>query len=311
MVFISHKKDKRGRNILTGNIVFIILNVTFLSILMIFVFSRTGYIGDGNAPILEERTAKQIAMALNYAKPSMMIEIEMIEAIEKSKIDDPIKINQNMVNVKLSERSKGYTYSFFNNIEVSSYYLNDGNTGYVFIIGDYISDTDKIREYSAIELAETIERFEGREECVYVDIFGVPTIGVGFNLEKEGARERIESLGLDYNLVISGEKCFESKNDPRINTLLLEDVEIAINDAKLYLGENKFNKLHPEAQKVIIDMAFNLGLTRLRGFVNLKEALIENPPNYEKAANEMRNSEWYNQVGRRSAELVNKMENLA
>jgi len=53
-----HKKG----NILTGNIIFIILNLVFLSILIIFLFSKMG-----SAIVLEEKYAKQIALILDSA----------------------------------------------------------------------------------------------------------------------------------------------------------------------------------------------------------------------------------------------------
>ena len=45
---------------------------------------------------------------------------------------------------------------------------------------------------------------EGYYKCVYKDPVGIPTIGVGFNLEKANAREEIESVGADYNAVLNG-----------------------------------------------------------------------------------------------------------
>ena len=37
---------------------------------------------------------------------------------------------------------------------------------------------------------------EGYYKCVYKDPVGIPTIGVGFNLKKFGARKRLKVLGL-------------------------------------------------------------------------------------------------------------------
>jgi hypothetical protein len=62
---------------------------------------------------------------------------------------------------------------------------------------------------------EELIKHEGLREWVYDDATGKrlnpgetrqgkKTIGVGFNLEKTGARERINSLGLDYDLILNG-----------------------------------------------------------------------------------------------------------
>ena len=119
------KRDKRGENILTENLIFIILNIVFLMILVLFLFSKMG-----NASVLEEKYAKQIAMIIDSAKPEMEIYLDMDDAIknaEKNSVDgnDIISVRDNVVTVKLQENSKGYSYSFFNNVEVSRIYLID------------------------------------------------------------------------------------------------------------------------------------------------------------------------------------------
>ncbi len=59
------------------------------------------------------------------------------------------------------------------------------------------------------------------------------------------------------------------------------------------------------AQRVVVNMAFNLGRNRLGKFKNFLTAVNEG--NYAKAADEMIDSRWYSQVGRRSKELVEIM----
>ena len=62
-----------------------------------------------------------------------------------------------------------------------------------------------------------IEHWEGRRNQAYDDktgkaitpgcvVLGHPTVGVGFNLDANGAQAAIEALGLDYNQVRSGGK---------------------------------------------------------------------------------------------------------
>lgn len=56
-------------------------------------------------------------------------------------------------------------------------------------------------------------------------------------------------------------------------------------------------------------MAFNLGLTKLNKFVEMRKALLKG--DYNKAADEMIDSKWYNQVGNRSKRLVDMMRSAA
>ena len=128
------KISKKG-NILTENIIFIVLNLIFLTILILFLFSRMG----GGA-VLEEKYAKQIALVLDSAKPGMIIHLNMEDAIEEAekeldKISGLVVINENIVTVRLGEGS-GYSYSFFNDVDATAYLDKTDNKGYVFIVDD-------------------------------------------------------------------------------------------------------------------------------------------------------------------------------
>ena len=57
--------------------------------------------------------------------------------------------------------------------------------------------------------------------------------------------------------------------------------------------------------EVILNMAFNLGLTRLQKFKKMIAALRIR--DYETAAIEMKDSKWYNQVGSRAKRLTGQM----
>src|SRR5690606_33278837 len=84
-----------------------------------------------------------------------------------------------------------------------------------------------------------------------------------------------------------------------------EDISIAIKRARRILGPEHFDKLDPVRQRIMVNMAFNLG-NRLEGFKNTL-AMIR-AGDYVKAARNMEKSLWYRQVGRRSKELVKSME---
>ncbi len=107
-------KNKRG-NILTQNIIFIILNLVFLSILVVFLFTKMA-----GAAVLEEKYAKQIALILDSAEEGMAINLTMEDAIrvankENQDLNKIIIVQDNIVTVKLREKG-GYSYSFFNDL---------------------------------------------------------------------------------------------------------------------------------------------------------------------------------------------------
>ena len=123
---------KRGQ-ILVENIIFIVLNLIFLTILILFLYSKTG----GEA-ILEEKYSKQIALLIDSAKPSMTIQLNMEDAIEKAEDngwdkDKIVSISGNTVTVKLREKG-GNSYSFFNDVNISKF---PDKEEYIFLIGDY------------------------------------------------------------------------------------------------------------------------------------------------------------------------------
>ena len=124
-------KGKRG-DILIGDVIFLVLNLIFLSILVIFLVSKTN-----DASIMEEKYAKQIALIIDSAKPGV-VALNMEDAIEKAKdenqdIDNIVKIEDNLVTVKLRDKG-GYSYSFFNDVDVNSYPDVNNGRDYVFII---------------------------------------------------------------------------------------------------------------------------------------------------------------------------------
>ena len=63
-----------------------------------------------------------------------------------------------------------------------------------------------------------------------------------------------------------------------------------------------FADLDEARRDAMIDIAFNLGLTRLRSFVNALEAMAHGQ--YDAAANEFMDSRWSQQVGNRAVEVT-------
>jgi len=132
--FLTKNKNKKG-NILTENIIFIVLNLVFITILLLFLFSKTGA-----ASVLEEKYAKQIALLIDAAEPAMTIHLDMEDAIkiaekENFPAGEIVKITGNIVTVKLREKG-GYSYSFFNDVEANANFDTLNKKEYYFVISE-------------------------------------------------------------------------------------------------------------------------------------------------------------------------------
>jgi uncharacterized protein (UPF0333 family) len=70
---------KRGQ-VLIENVVFIILNLVFLSIMVVFLMRQAS----GGA-IMQETYAKQVALLIDSAKPGMIMQLNMQNALKQAK----------------------------------------------------------------------------------------------------------------------------------------------------------------------------------------------------------------------------------
>ena len=100
----------------------------------------------------------------------------------------------------------------------------------------------------------------------------------------------------------------------------IEDVGITEEDAMVLLGNDisrvvselnrnipAFANLNQIRQRVLVDMCFNLGISRLLKFRRMLAALEAG--DYDQAAVEMMDSRWSRQVGSRAERLKTMMEN--
>ncbi len=128
------------------------------------------------------------------------------------------------------------------------------------------------------KLVEMIKRHEGVKSKVYLCSAGYETIGVGRNISESG-------LGL---------------SDDEIEYLLANDIARVKSElADTYFW---FNGINEARQDAMIDMCFNLGLTRLRGFVKALEAMSREQ--FDIAADEFMDSRWASQVGTRAIRVT-------
>ena len=124
-------------------------------------------------------------------------------------------------------------------------------------------------------LRAQLQVHEGRKPFVYQDSVGVATIGVGRNLVDRGLSE------------------------DEIDLLLDNDITAAYNDAVRVVPG--FNTLSEDRQHAILDMVFNLGVSRFLKFTKFLAAIEAR--DFERAAREMMDSKWARQVGKRAETL--------
>jgi lysozyme len=126
-----------------------------------------------------------------------------------------------------------------------------------------------------------LKRHEGLRLKPYRCTAGKLTIGYGRNLDDKGINENEADILLD------------------------NDMNDALNEAQQVI--HNFEDLSVLRQVVIVNMIFNLGVNKYKAFKNTIEAINSN--DFRKAANEMRDSNWYRQVGKRAEELCELMAN--
>lgn len=129
---------------------------------------------------------------------------------------------------------------------------------------------------------EQLRRHEGVRAEPYVDTQGKLTIGVG--------------------------RCLSTKPLKlcEIEFLFEQDFQDAEEDAQALIGDSVFDRLSDARKAVLVNMAFNLGLTGLRKFVRFLQAVKD--ARYKDAAKEMLGSLWAQQVRDRAFELAKQME---
>ena len=139
------------------------------------------------------------------------------------------------------------------------------------------------------QIKEDLVRHEGYVTEIYLCSENYPTFGIG-HMVTENDMEHTWPVGTPVT-------------DERILQVFHDDCKVAIADAELLV--NNLSD-HPDfVSRVLVNMAFNIGRPRLSKFKNMLAAI--EAKDYNLAADEMIDSKWYHQVGRRSQELVEIM----
>tara|TARA_Y100000593_G_scaffold21647_2_gene43393 strand:- start:889 stop:1317 length:429 start_codon:yes stop_codon:yes gene_type:complete len=124
-------------------------------------------------------------------------------------------------------------------------------------------------------LVKQLRLHEGSRQFAYEDHLGYVTVGVGRCLD--------EKVGLGLS-------------EAEIDFLLKNDIERCT--AELQQRFDWFDGLDEVRKVALVDMNFNMGITRLSKFKNMLSALEE--ARYDDAATEALDSRWAKQVGQRS-----------
>ena len=125
-------------------------------------------------------------------------------------------------------------------------------------------------------LRNTLIRHEGLKLLPYKCTAGKWTLGVGRNIEDRGISKVTAMQMLD------------------------EDIEICLNELMERL--DYFETLPTEVQETLVNLCFNMGISRLMKFQLMLGAIQAGQ--YELAAKELLDSRYARQVGKRSEELA-------
>jgi len=146
-------------------------------------------------------------------------------------------------------------------------------------------DVNKLKKELALD--------EGVKHEIYLDHLGYPTFGIGHLIKKDDPE-----YGSPVKTPVSEE---------RVDECFKEDIKVTLADCLTLYDD--FYELPEEVQLIIANMMFNMGLPRMKKFRGMKRGV--DARDWNKAADEMVDSAWYSQVGKRSERLVQRMRALA
>ena len=129
-------------------------------------------------------------------------------------------------------------------------------------------------------------------------VAGIPHIGIGINLTNPLPDDVLEYLGVD------DEDDIENITQEQADWLAQSAIDIAIGDAKAIFAEC-WDNLSAIRQEVLVNLAFNLGQSRLRRFRKMVTAVLEG--DYKTAAAEMLDSRAARQTGTRYKRLADTL----
>ena len=155
-------------------------------------------------------------------------------------------------------------------------------------------------KYNAENFVNKLIAHEGLRLQVYKDTLGIDTIGIGRNLEDRG----ITQEELDWMDIPSMDAVYEY-GITEADAMYLAKNDVQIVEEELVRAHPCVEELDAVRQLVLMDMAFNMGVPRLRKFTKMWNAVHEKK--FDIAAKEMLDSRWAIQVKSRSTKLAHAM----
>jgi GH24 family phage-related lysozyme (muramidase) len=149
---------------------------------------------------------------------------------------------------------------------------------------------------------------EGERTQMYHDSVGVPTIGIGFNLQRPDARAILGKIGADYDAVMAG----TALSSQQVADLFAYSFAPIVDQARASLQPFHFDSMTDARRFVICDLVFNLGADGWNGFSDTRGAIdgachagrtgdtASEHALFGTAADDLTSSLWYRQVGNRA-----------
>ena len=150
-----------------------------------------------------------------------------------------------------------------------------------------------------MDISEIADRIRFHEGCVlfpYICPAGKMTIGIGHNVDDNPfTADELRVIGEDWKHGITKQSAYYLCNN---------DIKRCIEELKKKLP--MYDNLDCERQYALIDLDFNMGWYRLSKFKKMLEAL--GAGNYKRAAEELLNSKYATQVGKRAQRIAKLIE---
>jgi len=154
--------------------------------------------------------------------------------------------------------------------------------------------------YDRSALIDQLILHEGMELEVYQDHLGIDTIGVGRNLQDRG----ITDCELSFMNKLRSEIYDEGITEANARFLLSNDIDIV--EKELLDAHPCINRLDDVRIRIVLDMAFNMGVPRLCKFKNMWANI--HIGDYLSASFEMLDSRWAEQTKSRATRLAEAMK---
>tara|TARA_R100000315_G_scaffold62281_1_gene43082 strand:+ start:1614 stop:2063 length:450 start_codon:yes stop_codon:yes gene_type:complete len=143
------------------------------------------------------------------------------------------------------------------------------------------------------QLREELAEDEGCKFEIYLDHLGLPTFGIG-HLVVDGDPEHGQPVGTPVE-------------DERVRQVFALDIASTLDECQVLYPD--FDDLPEDCQLIIANMMFNMGRPRLSKFKGMKAGV--DARDWNRAADEMVDSRWHDQVPNRAKRLVKRMRALA